>query len=343
MTIKSDELVITNSVIKSFKGCPQATKYKHFELLGPKYNTSKPLKRGTWFHGLLEARYKGESVTKAHKEFVGQFGKLFDEEKEAMGDLPHEMADLYRAYRWHYRDDDSWKIHEVEIKLEAELPNGMQAQGKADLLVEDEYGLWAVDHKTHKSLPRTDYRLVDFQSPYYIWLFRECGIPVRGFIWNYVVPEGPKPLKFNKDGSLSKRQPHTDYPTALKSAQEHEALVDDDVQAILARLETVRYNRDEVQTSDFFRRDLMEKPDDMIQKVVDDISRTADRYADWWDRLLADPEAPVERNPSRQCDWCSYRSLCTAELIGLDAEGVRRREYTEHDPFAYYESNSIDK
>lgn len=332
-----NDLVITNSLIKSFKGCEQATKYKHVDLIGPKYNRAKPLTRGSWFHTLLEAYYKEESVTAAHKAEVVKFGKLFDEEKEALGDLPREMAALFKAYRWHYRDDKSWKVHEVEIKLEAELPNGMQAQGKADMLVEDEYGLWAVDHKTHGRLPRMDYRLLDFQSPYYIWMFRQCGIPVQGFIWNYIVPKAPNPLKWGvRDGRLLKKQPHTDYPTAYRSAEEHGALEDPDVVALLDRLEAERYDRDKVQLSPVFRRDLLEK-DQMIEPVIDDITRTADRYAAWREALAKDPEMPVERSVSRGCEWCSYRSLCIAELADQDAASVRRREYVSHDPFAYYE------
>ena len=126
------EIIITNSLAKSFRTCPRQTLYKHVDLITPKVVRSKPLKRGSWFHELLEAKYKGESVTEAHQRNIVAFGKLFDEEKEALGDLPREMAALYKAYNWHYRSDCSWKVHEVEIKLEAELPNGMQAQGKAD-------------------------------------------------------------------------------------------------------------------------------------------------------------------------------------------------------------------
>ncbi len=338
------DLVITNSLIKSFKGCQQATKYKHVDLIGPKLNRAKPLTRGSWFHSLLEAKYKGESVTDAHKAEVVKFGKLFDEEKEALGDLPREMAQLFKAYQWHYGKDAGWKVHEVEIKLEAELPNGMQGQGKADLLIEDEYGLWAVDHKTHNRLPRTDYRLLDFQSPYYIWMFRQCGIPVDGFIWNYIVPKAPQPLKWGvRDGRLLKKQPHTDYPTAYADAKAHDALEDDDVAALLARLKEERYDRDKVQLSPVFRRDLMEKNDAMVQRVIDDISHTGDRYARWREALDKDPEMLVERTVSRNCEWCSYRSLCIAELVGQDAEGVRRREFQSHDPFAYYEGgNTVD-
>ncbi|UJQ86212.1 Cas4 family exonuclease [Gordonia phage GiKK] len=337
--MSSSEITVTNSLIKSFKGCQQATKYKHVERIGPKLNTAQPLTRGTWFHEMLEAYYLGKSVTDVHKREIAKYGKLTDEEKDALGDLPRDMARLFKGYRWHYRDDKSWTVHDAEIKLEADLPSGLQAQGKADMIVEDEYGLWLVDHKTHKSLPRTEYRLLDFQSKLYIWMARKCGIPVLGFIWNYIVPKAPEPLKFNQNGDLSKRQPHTDYPTALRSAQEHDALQDPGVIAILTLLEQQRYQRDVVQSSPVFRRDLLEFDDATIDRVIADIDHTAQRYADWRERLALDPEAIVERSVSRGCDWCAYRTLCVAELAGNDADGIRRREFTQHDPFAYYEGS----
>ena len=337
----SNDLIITNSLVRTFRSCPRAAMYKHQDLIQPKYMTSKPLKRGTWFHELLEAKYKGESVTAVHKQNITKFGKLFDEEKEALGDLPREMAALYKAYQWHYRSDRSWKVHETELKLEAELPNGMQAQGKADMLVEDEYGLWAVDHKTHKTLPKHEYRILDTQSPLYIWMFRQCGIPVRGFIWNYIVPTGPSSLKFTQRGEprLYKRQPHTDYPTALRSAQAAGMTDNAEVRALLDRLEMQRYDRDVVQTSPVFRRDVMEKSPEMIDRVIREFCHTAERYEEYpWD----DREA-VERNVSRGCDWCSYRSICSAELIGLDVEGIKRREYVKGDPLAYYNDGIEDE
>jgi hypothetical protein len=330
----ADDIVLTNSLAKMFRSCPRATLYKHVDLITPKVMRSKPLRRGTWFHEMLEAKYKGESVTDVHKANIVKFGKLFDEEKELLGDLPREMAELYKAYNWHYRSDKSWKVHEVEIKLEAELPNGMQGQGKADMLIENDYGLWAVDHKTHKRLPQHDYRVLDVQSPYYIWLFRQCGIPVQGFIWNYIVPTPPKPLKFTvqQPKRLYVKQPHTDYPTAYKSAEREGMLENAGVQELLARLEVERYDPDRVQTSPVFRRDVMEKSDEMIEQVVREMCHTAERYAEypWEDRDR------VERNVSRNCEWCSYKSICTAELMGLDAEGVRRREYMTGDPYEYY-------
>jgi hypothetical protein len=257
-----------------------------------------------------------------------------DEEKEALGDLPHEMRRLFNGYMWHYRKDDSWKIHEVEIKVEAELPNGMQFQGKVDMVIENEWGLFAVDHKTHKQLPSMDYRYRDKQSILYIWALRACGIPVEGFIWNYVVPTAPAPLKLKVRGGLYARQPLTDYPTALRGLKEAGAdLSDPELKAILDSLRKVRYSPDQPQASPVFRRDILEKHDDMIERTVLEATHTAERFAQYaWEN-----RDEVERVNDRSCDWCSYKFICMAELIGSNAENVRRQMYKEADPFAYYD------
>src|SRR3546814_9646866 len=81
-----------------------------------------------------------------------KFSNLFDEEKEELGDLPREMQSLMESYLWHYRNDESWTVHEVEKTIEVPLPflSGVTLKLRLDMLVEDEYGLWVVDHKTHK-------------------------------------------------------------------------------------------------------------------------------------------------------------------------------------------------
>lgn len=341
------DLKITHSVIKSFKGCQNATKYRYVDLLTPKVFRSKPLKRGIWFHEMLEARYKGESVTAVHKHNTRKFSQMFDEEKEALGpNLPEEMAELYKSYAWYYHNDTSWKVIEAEGKLSAKLPNGMPGQGKYDLLIEDEYGLYLVDHKTHERLPTWDYRRLDQQAPYYIWMARQMGIPVRGFIWNYVVPKGPEPLKFTKGSKnvpsrLYKTQPAvTDFPTVDKHLTPGQRDMPE-VQQILAQLYLNRYDRDTVQTSPVFRRDLYEPDDATIDRVIDDITATADRYGDFRDSLWHE-KTVVERTVGRNCEWCDFRNLCIAELTDQNADIIRRKEFTTHDPFEYYGDPSND-
>ncbi|WEV84087.1 DNA helicase [Mycobacterium phage Muddy] len=333
MPLDTDNLIITNSLLKSFRSCPRKALYKYIELVTPRQKYSQPLERGSWFHELLEARYKGEDVKAVHTALCEKYHDLTDEEKDTLGDLPREMPRLYNSYNWYYRGDKSWEVHEVEMKVEAELPNGLQYQGKIDMLIEDEYGLWAVDHKTHKRLPSLDYRYRDTQSVLYIWALRECGIPVKGFIWNYVVPTAPEPLRIKVRGGLYARQPITDYPTALKGLKAEGLENEPEYAEILKQLKTIRYEYGATQNSPVFRRDVLEKHDDMIARTLAEATYTADRFVEYaWENKDA-----VERLNDRSCDWCEYKYLCIAELVGVNSDNVRRQMYKKANPLAYYE------
>lgn len=346
-TTDEGQPIITQSMMKTFRTCPREAYYKYVLRLKPKVY-SVPLTRGKWVHALLEAHYKGEDWKEEHKKWVSQFRKLFDEEKEKLGDLPTECYNLVRGYLWHYGDPQfseyHWKVHEVEMTLETELPNGHLFRGRTDLLVEDEFGLWIVDHKTHKRLPDWDYRLLDEQSPLYIWAARQQGIPVRGFIWNYISTAGQSvPQVLKAHDRFSKRLGDTDYPTyarAVKRARmDHpdtfmaDPAVRADVKATLARLKGDRWNPHTLGSSPFFRRDILEKDEDLIQRVVETTCRTSERMHAY---DFSDPDK-VERNVDSCKGWlCSYKSLSLGDLLNGDSTMARKRDYVKSDPMAYY-------
>lgn len=326
----TDNDIVTNSLLKTFGRCPRMALYKHHDLLAPR-SVSKPLKRGSWFHALLEAYYSGDNWKKVHKQWVNEYSKLFDEEKEKLGDLPTELYRLMKSYLWHYRNDTDWIVHEVEMTLEAPLPTGQILRGKVDLLIEDELGLWVVDHKTHNRLPSLTTRLLDRQSIIYLWLAHRNGIPVTGFIWNYIKTDGPRDVKITRAGRLAKRQGATDFPTAYRSIQQQGYDVKE-FREFLLNLKQQRYISGEVQYSPFFQRHIVEKDKDMIKRSLRGALTTAKRYRDY---DFEDRDA-VERINDRSCDWCGYRNLCTTELIGGNAEMIKKQEYVKHDPLAYY-------
>src|SRR5215212_6301085 len=119
--------ITTQSMIKAFRACPREAYYKYDLRLKPKM-IKKPLTRGKWMHALLQAHYEGRDWHDEHDHWVSDFRKLFDEEKEQLGDLPTELERLMKSYLWHYGDPlykkYRWKVHEVELTVEAELPNG---------------------------------------------------------------------------------------------------------------------------------------------------------------------------------------------------------------------------
>lgn len=335
-------MIVTHSKIKAFESCPNKARYAYVDCLKPKILTKRdqPLVRGTWFHKLLEEYYADRSWILAHQEMTRQYDKLFDEEKDSLGPLPDEMGRLMVAYLWHYGANakdpyHGWTVHAAEEKLECDLPDGNTFRMKYDLLIEDARGLWLVDHKTHLTLPNTAYRLLDKASTLYVWCARQNGIPVNGFIWNYIVPKAPTKPKLLKSGDrLSKVAVTTDYPTMYEAIVEY-GLSLSDYTAQLADLKAHRWaGPDAVQTSPFFRRDVLQFEDETIERTIQSVLRTVDRMSTYpYDDL-------TERFVGRDCDWCAYRDLCTTELIaGSDSaqsRNLRRQQYKVVDPFAYY-------
>jgi hypothetical protein len=317
-----------------FRRCIKQSEYKYVHRLKP-VRLGSPLKRGTWVHALLEEDAKGGNWKKLHKKLSAQFNDMFDEEKDFYGDLPTEIKHVMQSYFWHYKKD-VWKWHEVELELTAELPNGVLLRIKFDGLIENQFGLWLVDHKTHKTLPKLDYQMLDTQSPIYIWVAQQNDIPVNGFIWNYLRWKAPTWPQLAYEGTarerLSKRAIDTDYPTFLRGLKRLGQDPDDHSDQ-LAKLKARRYHPREPQTSEFFRRVVMEKSDELIQRVLKEAMRTADRMNGY---DFTDPDA-VERTVGRHCEFmCSYKDLCTMELLGGNTRPLIKQNYEVGDPMSYY-------
>jgi hypothetical protein len=332
-TTDDGQPVVTHSMLKSMGRCPRQTMYKYYERLKPK-RQNVHLKRGVWVHELLEQHYLGNDWHIRHTELTEKFDELFDEEKEMLGDLPGEIGHIMQAYFWHYRDDVDWEVLETEFTLETELPDGTLYRARVDNLVETPYGLYIVDHKSHKSLPNSNFRLLDRQSALYIWAAKKMGIDVQGFIWNYIKWYPPKGIKFNKDGSMSKRQGDMDYPTAYRSIREQGYdPKSPEWRAFLKPLYARRYKHGEMQLSPFFRRDTLEKDDGMLLRVLRETTRTVRRMHTYgFDRTDY-----VERVVDRSCDYfCSYQDLCISDLVGGNSDLIRRSQFRVGDPLDYY-------
>jgi hypothetical protein len=328
-------------MLKTFRRCPKQTQYKYLERLKPR-RLGKPLRQGSWGHSLLETYYRGGDWEDTHKKLLVKWGELFDEERDSIGDMPGETKRLMESYLWHYRDEH-WKVHEVEYVIECELPNGMLYRGKVDLIVEDQFGLWIVDHKWNKRLPNNQYRLLDAQSALYLWAALRSGIPVQGFIWNYVRRKAPTVPRLvyasSPNPRLSKSDTDVDY-LSLKRAIKFYGLKPKDYSDMLKYHKSLRYAPGEVQRSTFFRRDVLEKSPEMLKQVAREALHTARRMDEYpWDKVDF-----VERVPDTACNFsCSYVNLCSAELFtSSEATMLRRQAFGEADPMDYYNDDPKD-
>lgn len=337
-----DELgkfISTHSMLKTFRRCPKQFEYKYVERLKPKI-LGRPLRLGTWMHKLLEVYYMGGDWREEHKRLSYKFNELFDEEKDEIGDLPHDCYQLMLSYLWHYKKDD-WKVLETEFLLEAELPDGNILRGKVDNLIEDQYGLWIVDHKWHKILPSHEYRVLDSQSADYIWLAHKNGIPVQGHIWNYGRSKVPTVPELIKSGKRVSRWGNidTDFPTAMRFFKAHPELDLGPYKRKLRMLQGQQYEYGGMQTSTFFKRVVIEKQPVMINRVAREMFHTHNRMHDYpWHR----PEM-VERIPDRSCVFmCSFTDICSAELVTGKRPVNWRQRYEVGDPLDYYQDDRND-
>lgn len=342
--------ITTHSMLKAFNRCPNQARYKYAERLKPKRVSARslPLRRGTWFHRLLELYYKGEDWRAEHAILTADFSKLFDEEKDALGDLPDECARLMRAYLWHYGADKSdpfhgWDVIDTELTFECPWPDSKDGKDiyrcRLDLLAEDQFGLFVGDHKTHKRLPGHTQRLLDAASALYIWCARENGHDVSRFVWNYVRTKAPTVPKMTYVGTkrerLSTAAIETDYPTMVRAIKAYGIEKTDQWdRGQLRTLKAQRWEEGMVQTSPFFRRDTLEKDDGMIARVVAAAMRTRDRMHSY---PFGDIDS-IERVPDRSCEWmCDFTELCQVELFTGDAGRLRRQNFRTGDPLDYYQ------
>src|SRR5690606_15477390 len=262
-------VISTHSMMKTFRRCPKQAEYKYVERLKPRI-LGRPLRLGTWMHALQEAIAKGESWQDKHAELTKEWNKLLDEEKEDIGNLPRDCERLMRSYLWHYKADE-WIYHETEFTLETTFPDGSIYRAKIDNLVENQFGLWIVDHKWHKTLPDLSYRILDSQSALYIWAAIRNKIPVQGHIWDYGRSKPPTELEFTKTtGKISRwNTVDTDYPTAARFFKEHfDGKVPKEYQAKMNYLKSLRYEQGMPQGSNFFKRSIIEKSPDMLKRVA---------------------------------------------------------------------------
>lgn len=340
--VDNGQAVSTHSMLKCFRRCPKQAQFKYVYRLKPRL-LGTPLRRGTWVHLLLEEFHLGGDWRALHEKLSAEFDNMFDEERDFYGDMPTEILHLMESYEWHYALDP-WKVLDTEFTLEFEWPDGSIYRGKIDMLVETQFGLYLVDHKSHKRLPKLGFRLLDGQSALYTYAALKNKIPVQGFIWNYIKWKPPSiPKLVDRDRRLSRTAIETDYPTYTKALKMYKAEHPDTFRitaeyvAMQKSLKAQQYRHGEPQNSPFFLRSVLEKDTDMLKKVAREHYHTSKRMNAY--DFAAD--APVERVIEPGCEFmCSYTDLCTIDLMGGNLTPLIKQNYTVGNPLEYYQDRA---
>lgn len=310
---------VSNSKLKQYNRCKLAYHYKFERNLAPNV-TAKPLKRGSWLHLLLEAHYRDGDWKKQWKELKAEYDRMFDEEKDAYGDLPNECKRIMQSYVFHWKEEDAkltWIALEDEV--EVKLPHGHTLVFRFDGVVEDEWGRWLVEHKSHASIPGDDYRFLDVQAKRYVWGLNKDGRygDITGILWNYLRTKPPTIPQLLKNGTLSKRKIDSDYYTVYKAIKNY-GLDPKEHRDVLLRLKGA---------NNYFRRERVPAPIKVVERLVKEAVVTADE--------IAKGVKPV-RSIERSCDWCSFKSLCITDLYGGDSDFLVKNNYHTREKGEYY-------
>lgn len=181
---------------------------------------AEALARGTLFHSVMEAHY---GVIKEAQETIGiqdlemidfwaKVNPLLYDDNGGQTERQDLVEWMYTGYVEQYLTDDlaNWDIVEIEMPMTCNLGPGIDIAGTTDLLVKDKRlggGLWIVDYKTCKNLPKQkDFDMEDQTGIYAHLAKTQLGLDIRGAIYSFV-----RTYKLVRDMSLEER--HLRYIT----------------------------------------------------------------------------------------------------------------------------------
>lgn len=268
---------------------------------------------GSIIHKMDQVKVEGGNWRKILKEVKKEYDKMFDEEKEFYGNLPEEIENIMVGYEKEYGKEKFKYLLIEETLPNIPLTKHTSLKLRPDKIVEDEQGLnFLWESKTGKNIPPEEFRLWDLQTILYVWGARYADYKIDGILWNYIRTKPPAIPALLKNGSLSQRKNiDTDYRTYLKAIKEAKLKISD-YEDILKRLKD--------SGSTFYRRMKLPVTEKTLNQIVRDARKSSLEiyYMQYY---------PIKEISGFSCRRCFYKSLCYAELRGLDVDFVKSTEF----------------
>jgi hypothetical protein len=308
---------ISNSKARTWRRCPKKYEYKYVHRLRAKQK-SIPLERGSWMHELLQAHYEGKDWRKIHKQKTKQFNRLFEEEREMLGDMPGDCARIMRSYLRQYGEEDShFRVIDVELDEYVTLPNGLRVQVIIDLIYEDYMGLWLMDHKFRGRFEAGENMRLDPQLTVYYWALEILGYPCVGTVYNEVLTKPPTVPKLTATGTrLEKRKNIATNQWTYAEAVKAHGFELSDYSDILRTIGTTQKGR-------FFRRTYMPRDPAVVRNAVRDLNSTAQEI------ISAEAKGRFPRTFDKSCKFgCEFMDLCLTQYHGGDGESIIKSYFT---------------
>lgn len=311
---------ISHSKIKTWRRCHRAFFYKYIEKLRPR-RKGRPLVFGSICHEQIEAHANGDDPKGVIKKYREGAKKLFSAEVDEYMQIIDD-ANLIMSNYFNYYSKDKLKFVPIkgksaEHKFEVKIAPGITLNGKIDAICRTtDKRVWLTEHKTHKKFPDEGVRFRDLQTVVYMDILPDIGIKsCDGVLWDYIRSTPPSTPKLLKDGSLSKASIDTLPHIFLQAIKDHK-LKPKDYAGKLKELEG--------KEKDFFKRIFMPVNKELSRQLMEETIYTSLE-------IQANGGKDCTRNLTKDCGWCEYEGLCRAELTGLDADFIRKREFEQRE------------
>lgn len=310
-------ITVSHSKIKSWRRCHKLYDYKYIQGLKPR-RKARPLVFGSICHEMIEAKANKLNPATILEKYKKGAKKLFSAEVEEYMQTITDAETVMAGYFNYYKEDGLLfvpiKKKRAEHAFEVTIAKGIILKGKIDAVMEreDDETVWLGEHKTHKKIPDENQRFSDVQTVIYLDVLPDLGIKnADGVLWDYIRSSAPTVPRLLKDGTLSKAQIDT-TPTVYRQAIKDNKLKEKDYADKLKELEG--------NEKSFYQRVYLPVQPALSKQVLEDTITTARE-------MMEKGGSDNTRNLTKDCGWCEFQGLCKAELMGLDADFIRKREY----------------
>lgn len=319
---KRNYISVSQSKAKTWRTCHKQHDYKYNQRLRKK-RVKRPFMFGRVVHEMIEAHANGDDPFEKLDAIDIHSGAMFRREREEYGDILEDIRVIMTEYFEHYPDDardaliySRRKGRSAEFPFEIELENGIVFKGKIDGVGRAKRMRWLVEHKTFKREPSEDDRWRSVQSAVYIRAIQLNGWwnDIEGTLWDYVSSKPPGVPSILKNGEISRRHLIT-LPTRLRAFIRAQGKDPKKYKDLIANAE---HNR-----SSYFIRAYSPMRREVVDQTWEDFVETAREIAEH-----GQTRRGQIRNVGQHCKWCDFADLCKAEVLGLDGDFLRKKDYT---------------
>lgn len=327
--------LISYSQIASFLACRKKWHYEYVRELAPRI-TSAPMQLGTLVHADFEARLREESSEEALTKILNAYftsREMFDEEIDYARALADKATILgERAYD-RFIEKYEPIIHPTLGKLMVEhgfkIPviDDYYMVGTIDTVVRERAtgANWIVDHKVRKQLQPVENEEVNLQMATYQGAMLKEGIETVGSISHQIYHDLPSIPKRNQNGSFSKADIRSDWPT-YREAVVAAGLNPEDYMDMAAKLATKEFYRESKAYRNYMELD--NTWNEILLPTIREMINTT--------------PYPTRAMSVWNCIGCRFRGLCTDELRGVDVEYTLKHEFVRNTYLDKYREEKHD-